>query len=629
MNLSKLLATLFLSSIFVFSVQASEEVKSPNGRYFIDVNIESGRPYLVIKNKSIKGELPLQKIRLGLTFQNAQSDEWKLTDRSGVAKHKDDYQMITGKRSHCINEANVRSYTFQSDKNIMNVEVRAYNDGVAFRYVDKDSTPKITGENTAFLIKEGMTRWQQIYDGFGYENFYEKCTDGKALKNRNRIANQWGYPMLLKSDSGIYTLITESNIRRGDCASLLNNKEALDEYKVERGDVRYNKLMPASSPWRVLIIGSLSDIVESTLVTDLAEPSQAKDTDWIKPGAASWVYWAYNHGSKDFKIVKEFIDLAARMKWPYVLIDWEWDVMQNGGDVEKAVKYAQSLGVKPMLWYNSLTSWKGQGAPGTNRDISDKAYREKEFAWLSSLGVAGVKIDFFKEDGSDIMNYYQDLMECAARNHLLINFHGATVPRGWNRTYPNLMSAEAVYGAEYYNNDTILTRRAAWHNSVLPFTRNVVGSMDYTPGTFTDTQHPHSTSDGHELALSFLFESALQHMPDRPSAYASLPQEVQALLSETPTAWDDTKLLGGEPGESVVMARRKGDTWYIAGINGKDTPQKIAIDLTPLKLKRGDISIYKDKDSEKGLEIIKIAKLHKQYSVNCIGRGGFVMKISD
>ena len=628
MNLVKLFSAIVLSNLFLSSVNASVDVVSPNGKICVDVINESGVPYLMIKSKSLKGDLPVSKVRLGLNIQNSTTNQWKVGEPTSVTLHKDDYNMISGKRSHCTNQANVATWSLSANDNTINVEVRAYNDGIAFRYLDNDTTKKVISENTSYLIADGLTRWQQPYDPFGYEDFYEKRTDGNAIKNRNKTLNQWGYPMLVKSNDGIYTLITESGVNRGDCASLLNNKENLNEYSVERGDVRFNKLMPVTSPWRVLIIGSLNDIVESTLVTDVAVPNVIGDDSWVKPGAAAWVYWAYNHGSKDYAVVKDFIDLAAKMKWPYVLIDWEWDVMQNGGDVEKAIKYAHSLGVKPMLWYNSLTSWRGPGAPGMNRDIFNKEFREKEFAWLASLGVAGVKIDFFKEDGSDIMNYYHDLMDCAARNKLLINFHGATVPRGWNRTYPNLMSAEAVYGAEYYNNTPLLTNRAAEHNAVLPFTRNVVGSMDYTPGTFTDSQHPHITSDGHELALSFLFESAIQHMPDRPSSYASLPQEVQSLLSETPTAWDDTKLLAGSPGESVVIARRKGDIWYIAGINGKDAPQKIDFSFEPLKVKKGVLSIYKDKDSEKGLEMVKVNKMPKSYSIDCKERGGFVMKIT-
>lgn len=354
--------------------------------------------------------------------------------------------MITGKRSHCVNQANECTFTFSSPVGEMNVELRAYNDGLTFRYVDADGKANVVDENTSYIIPDGVNRWEQPYDQNGYEDFYENRTDGAAIYNRKGTINQWGYPMLLKSDSETYTLITEANVTRGLCSSLLNNQVRGNEYKVVRGYIRFHKVMKAASPWRVVMLGSLGDIVESTLVTDVSDPNCLGNTDWVKLGVASWVYWAYNHGSNDYKIVKPFIDLAAKMHWPYVLIDEGWDLMKNGGNVEDAIKYAKKIGVKPMLWCNSLTSWIGPDAPGLDRDISKKEFREKEFAWLAGLGMAGIKVDFFNGDGRDFINYYHDLMECAAKSHLLINFHGATVPRGWSRTYPNLMSTEAVYG---------------------------------------------------------------------------------------------------------------------------------------------------------------------------------------
>ena len=160
----------------------------------------------------------------------------------------------------------------------------------------------------------------------------------------------------------------------------------------------------------MLIAGSLADITESTLVTDVSDPSKVEDTEWIKPGMVSWIYWAYNHGSQDYQIVKEYIDLAVKMKWPYDLIDWEWDVMRNGGNIQDAVKYALSQGVKPLVWYNSSTNWIG---PGPLFRLNKKADREKEYKWLSDMGVAGIKVDFFSGDSVSTMNYYIDLLEDA------------------------------------------------------------------------------------------------------------------------------------------------------------------------------------------------------------------------
>ena len=187
----------------------------------------------------------------------------------------------------------------------------------------------------------------------------------------------------------------------------------------------------------------------------------------------------------------------------------------------------------------------------------------------------GVKIDFFSGDTNENLDFMIELLECAARHHLLVNFHGATTMRGWQRTYPNLISTEAVYGAEWYNNLPFLTNRAATHNATLPFTRNVLGSMDYTPCAFSDSQHPHITTHAHELALTALFESGIQHLADRPESFLAQPQQVLDYLSALPAAWDETRYVSGYPGRSAVLARRSGSKWYIAGINGLDEAQTL------------------------------------------------------
>jgi hypothetical protein len=336
-----------------------------------------------------------------------------------------------------------------------------------------------------------------------------------------------------------------------------------------------------ASPWRVAIIGTLADIVESTLVTDVSAPAQIADTSWIHPGVVSWIYWAYNHGSNDFNIIKKYVDMAETLHLPYVLIDAEWDEMSKlasnkGKTIEDAVAYANSKGVKPLIWYNSSIGWV-DGAPTPKFRLNKPEDREREFAWCEKIGVAGVKIDFFSGDNQKNMDFQLDLLESAARHHLLVNFHGATIPRGWQRTWPNLMSTEGVYGAEWYNNVATFTDKAACHNATLPFTRNVIGPMDYTPCTFSDSQHPHITTHGHELALTVLFESGLQHFADRPESYLSQPQEVQDFLSELPAAWDETRFIGGFPGEYVIVARRSGKKWYLAGVNGTDHVKEVAL----------------------------------------------------
>ena len=529
------------------------------------------------------------------------------------------YTMLTGKRRECSNSANEYTYAYADSMGAeVRIVFRLYNDGLAFRYEIDDLTDDlVTDEFTTYRIEEGRQRWIQKFD-LGYERFYHPHT------TPNPKVKHWIYPALVEQEEGVYTLITEANILKGHSASSLWNETAGTDYKVtlaHNDGARHTGNWV--SPWRVLIVGSLADVVESTLVTDVSEESLVPDAaEWVKPGTASWVYWAYNRGSKDYQIVSQYIDMADSLNLPYVLIDWEWDVMENGGTIHDAIAKAAAVGVRPLVWYNSSTAWT-IGAGGPLYRLNKPEDREREFAWLAEMGVAGVKIDFFDGDTRATMDYCIDLLESAAHHHLLVNFHGATIPRGWQRTYPNLMSVEAVYGAEWYNNRPTLTDRAAAHNATLPFTRNVIGPMDYTPCTFTDSQHPHITTHAHELALTVLYESALQHLADRPESYLAQPTEVKQFLSALPTVWEDTKLLSGYPGKWVAMARRSSDEWYVGVINGLDEPQCIAIDWSFLGNEEYLATTFGDvADEARAWNITTEATLPD--SVSLAPRGGFV-----
>ena len=547
----------------------------------------------------------------------------------GPSRIKADYQMLIGKRLHCTNEAN--------EYRMGNLVMRLYNDGLAFRYEYKGlQHVKAPAEQTAYIIPEGIKRWMLQWSD-GYEGFYPMSTTAnvKALGGfggstpQNRLNNHWGYPLLMEPADDVFALITEANIERRQSASSLFNEGERFSVVPDKNDLQLTG--DWHTPWRVVIIGHLADIVQSTLVTDVSEPSQLTDTSWIKPGVVSWVYWAYNHGSNDYSIIKKYVDLAVALQLPYVLIDAEWDEMNKvasneGKNIEDAVAYAKSKGIKPLIWYNSSIGWIN-GAPGPKFRLNKAEDREKEFAWCEKIGVAGVKIDFFSGDNQENMDYCIDLMESAARHHLLVNFHGAPIPRGWQRTYPNLLTTEGVYGAEWYNNVPTFTKKAASHNATLPFTRNVIGPMDYTPCAFSDSQHPHITSHAHELALTVLYESGLQHLADRPESFLAQPAEVQQFLSHLPNVWDDTRYVAGYPGEIAVLARRSGNTWYVAGINGTDEEQTISIPLKGIVKKAKNIYLFADSnDKNNPWNITTERRLPS--AVTCQPRGGFVLVIN-
>ena len=547
-----------------------------------------------------------------------------------VQKVKADYQMLAGKRLHATNEANEYATPLGNNTKLV---VRLYNDGLAFRYeLSQLSESTLPKEKTTYRIPEGVNRWFQQWTD-AYESFFPLTTSYKTLPVRSFSGTfksadgwniRWGYPSLFKPAENVFALISEANIERRQSASCLYNEGELYRVTPDQNDLKISG--DWHSPWRVVIVGELADIVESTLITDVSEPCKLKDTSWIHPGVVSWIYWAYNHGSDDYNIICKYIDMAATLHLPYMLIDAEWDRMKDGKTVEDAVNYAKSKGVRPMIWYNSSVGWV-DGAPTPKYRLNKPEDREKEFAWCEKIGVVGVKIDFFSGDNQMNMDYCLDLLECAAKHHLLVNFHGATIPRGWQRTYPNLLSTEAVYGAEWYNNVPTFTKQAASHNATLPFTRNVIGPMDYTPCAFSDSQHPHITSHAHELALTVLFESGLQHLADKPESFLAQPKEVQDFLSKLPAVWDETRFVSGYPGESAVIARRSGKTWYVAGINGTDEVKRVKTSLDIKDIKSGQ-AFYDSGDKEKPWDIRMMNARVQPDLLTLQPRGGFVWVIT-
>ena len=541
----------------------------------------------------------------------------------------DEYTMLSGKRSKCENLGSEYSAALSPNVDLI---LRVYNNGIAFRYrLHGMDGAEIPAEKTAYRIPEGVNRWMQQWCD-SYEGFFPLATTAKqqpvpSYSGINKSADgfncRWGYPALIEPVKDVFVLLSEADVAANNSASSLWNDKNLETYEV-RPDKNEQKISgDYLTPWRVTIIGQLADIVESTLITDLATPSKLTDVSWIQPGVVSWIYWAYNHGSNDYEIIKKYVDLAVALKLPYVLIDAEWDTMKDGKTIEDAVKYALDNNIKPLIWYNSSVGWV-DGAPTPKFRLNKPEDREKEFAWLEKIGVAGVKIDFFSGDNQMNMSYCIDLLESAAKHHLTVNFHGATIPRGWQRTYPNLLSTEGVYGAEWYNNVPTFTDKAACHNATLPFTRNVIGPMDYTPCAFSDSQHPHNTTNPHELALTVLFESGLQHIADRPESLLAQPQEVKDFFSELPAAWDETKFVCGYPSEYVVLARRKGTTWYIAGINGTNEVKSIDVNLDFIDQFANVQGFFESADG-KGWTISNRA--YRPASFTFAPRGGFVVVV--
>ncbi len=635
MKISIITAFICLFSTLAFSQKVT--VVSPNQKINVALynqkNTDTGEWFLKLTyNNAGKSYEAVPQIILGLSRSDQDfMKELKFLKAGKPLTVNEQYTALHGKRSQCSNMASEVVVSFENPgKARLNLIIRAYNDGLAFRY-------EFPGEEGSFVVKDEFTSYSIPETTRHWMEKWNPANEGLySVLNDNNTQQGWGYPALFNTDDCWY-LIHEADVDRNYCGSKLSNEAEKSQYKITFPDKRDGNgtgeslpsiTLPWKSPWRVIIMGSLADIVESTLVDDVSTPSTLTKTDWIKPGIASWNYWSSNHGTKDFKTVCEFADLAAAMGWPYTLLDWEWDAMSNGGNLEDALKYIQSKGIKPLMWYNS--GGKHTGVTATPRDrMLTHENRVEEFTKLRKLGVYGVKIDFFESEKQDMITYYLDILEDAAQFEMMVYFHGCIVPRGWARTYPNLMTYEGIRGAEWYNNGPDFTTTAPEHNTIIPFTRNVIGSMDYTPVTFTNSQFPHMTSYGHELALSIVFESGIQHLADRPDGYYGLPDAAKAFLREVPNAWDNTRLLDGYPGRDIIIARQKGNAWYIGGLNSerREKTQNIKFDFLPegIKYKLTLISDGKhDKDfSTQYLVVDKSSSL----AVRSLRRGGFAASL--
>jgi alpha-glucosidase len=633
---------LFLSLCFVWmqsGMAQTASVLSPNQKIRVELHqkTDNGTWFLRLHYlDAATTTVAIPEIRLGLERDDQSfSKSLKLFKTSKLTSVKDAYVALHGKRSQCQNAATEVVFTFENpDKLRLNVAVRAYNDGLAFRYAFPETTGKhvMLDELTSYTIPEGTKRWLEKWNPAN-EGLYSSMTDGK-------VQQEWCYPALFQSaNSNCWYLIHESDVDRAYCGTKLSNAVDGNVYKTTFPNPRDGNGMGASqptitlpwkSPWRTVILGKLSDVVESTLTDDVATPSVLSNTKWIKPGVASWNYWSSNHGTKDFQIVCRFADLAASMGWPYTLLDWEWDAMSNGGNLEDAVKYIHSKGVKPLIWYNSGGQHTSVSSTPRDRMLTHES-RMEEFAKLKKLGIVGVKVDFFESEKQDMIAYYLDILEDAAKFEIMVYFHGCLVPRGWARTYPNLMTYEGIRGAEWYNNGPDFTQAAPEHNTIVPFTRNVVGSMDYTPVTFTNSQFPHITSFGHELALSVVFESGIQHMADRPDGYESLPDEAKSFLKGVPNAWDNTLLLDGYPGKDIVMARQKGQAWYLGGLNSErfEKRKTLRFDFLP-ENKQFRLVLIADGQHDRLFQTsYLVVDKHSKVDVKMLRRGGFAAVIKE
>jgi hypothetical protein len=613
-------------------------VASPNNRIAVRFALDAaGAPSYSVQ---LDGKPLLLPSKLGLVREDADfSRGLKLASETPAERVTDDYELLTSKRrlNHYVANKRVVDLVGASGEHLQ-VIFQVSDDGVAFRYFfprtsgtvyrlkSEASSYRFLPDTRAWLqpMSVAKTGWMSVNPS--YEELYEKEI---TVGTPSPTGAGWVYPGLFRSGD-VWMVVSESSLPRNYCGTRLRSTWLSTEYTVgfpdplERrghGPVNPESTLPWLTPWRFIALGSLQTIVESTLGTDLAEkPAAGAKVPRAGPGKASWSWPLLGDDHTTFDVQKQFIDYAARMGWRYTLVDALWDKQIGYDKLRELVEYAKSKGVRILVWYNSAGDWNF--APQTPRNLMlTHESRLKEFQRLQEMGVAGLKVDFFGGDGQSMIDYYRDILDDAAPFGFLMNFHGATLPRGWQRTYPNLMTTEAVRGLEFVTFEQKNAEDEPTHAAMLPFTRNVFDPMDFTPMVLDRIQRiERRTRSGFELALSVLFTSGIQHYAEIPDGMAKAPDYVQAFLKRVPSVWDDVKFIDGFPGRYAVMARQGEGRWYVAGINAQPTPMEITVPLpvrTPATLitdgEDGNLSFRKE-TVEGNTAVVKLKD-----------RGGFVI----
>lgn len=627
----------FIASFLIAVPALANALSSPDGQLQVDVSVNDQQQLVYTVQRA--GEKVLLPSRLGLVLEQGDyANGLKLVTTSKVSAHREQYTLAAGKKSRVDYRANEQAFTVANAAGQkLTVTLRASNDGLALRYtVDGAGRKTFKDELTSFAFPAEARAWLQPMSvaktGWkrtnpSYEEHYQADI---AVGTKAPSHAGWVFPALFRS-GGNWVALTEAGMDGRFHASRLASDSTGGTYRIglpEASEVNTNGHLlanvngPLTTPWRVLAIGPLKTVMESTLGTDLAAPAIAFDKARLKPGHASWSWAILKDDGTVYDVQKRFIDYAADMGWNYTLVDADWDRKIGDAKMKELADYAKTKNVALLAWYNSSGAWNDTEYSPKNALLTKEA-RAKEFARVKAIGVKGLKVDFFGGDGASSIGYYVDILKESAAAGLLLNFHGATLPRGWSRTYPHLMTVEAVKGFEFATFTQEDQDKVVAHSVMLPFTRNLFDPMDFTPVVFHDIPKiKRATRNGFELAQSVVFLSGIQHYAETPEGMATVPAYVKGFLRELPRAWDEVRFLAGEPGKYVVLARRAGKQWFIAGMNGEEQPREVTLDLAWLGAKEGQL--ITDGAGEREFSEGRLSAAAPKLTL--VPRGGFVAR---
>ena len=637
------LTLLFLFVSFL-SYSQNYHLNSPDHEIEVKINNSASLGYSV----NFNGKVIIMESTLGFEFKNEPAM------RFGFAVIESHEQLINetwkpvvkSKHAEVVDNCNELQLMVKEKSGLMRqmeLTFRAYNDGVAFRTKlfrsEKNGHRQITKELTTFNIPGNPKAWVVEYGKYSSSQeseFFERTISYISDKT---IA---GLPFLMDYGNQCWVAITEANI---------DNYPAFYIGTTGVGNALTTKLAPlpgelvtgvkarfddeVCTPWRVIMIGdSPGKLIESEIVQNLNAPCALADPSWIKPGISAWDHWWSGEVAMEMPVIKQYIDFASQMGWPYMLVDWQWygkyavpeaDITKSAPqiDMPEIIRYAKSKNVKIILWlYNS--------------DVNRNSAYKKAFPLYEKWGIAGIKIDFMDRDDQDMVNWYHDIIKCAAENHLMVDFHGAYKPDGIIRTYPNMITREGVMGNEYYK---FSDKMSPEHNVKLAFTRMLAGQMDYTPGGFlnvTKAQYKNQTptmvwnTRAAELSKFVIYESPLTVVCDHPDHI--LNQQGSDFLRIVPTTWDDIHFISGYPGDYVAIAKRSGNEWFI-GIMNNSKMKEVTIKLDFIAPGVSSLSSWADaEDANSSPKNLKISTQTVQQGdllkVKMVDNGGWVARVT-
>lgn len=611
---------LALSMVVCGSAMATEkQFASPDGNLVVIVNDEGGKPVYQV---SLGGTAFLNPSPLGL-YTNIGELFQNLTMKDCLVRTVNDtYTLKTTKQSQVTYEATEAVCQFeQNGRQVLDVIFRVSNRDVAFRYKlyprrargGETLVAVITDEASGFVLPEGTTTFlcpqSKPMGGFARTSpSYETSYTLDDTMGKNGWGEGYSFPCLFKNGEKGWLLISETGTDGSYVACRLLNDGGAN-YKIGfpqpgelngHGSTSAAVSLPYETPWRTITLGTtLKNIVESTVANDLVQPKY-KASKAYTYGKGSWSWIIGMDSSCNFEEQKRYIDFSAAMGWRSVLVDALWDKQIGYEKMEELSRYAQSKGVGLFLWYNSNGAWND--APQSPKDKMDKSsVRRKEMAWMQKTGILGIKVDFFGGDKQPMMQLYEDILTDANEFGLQCIFHGCTLPRGWERMYPNYVASEAVLASENLHFGQGACDAEATNACTHTFIRNVVGSMDFGGSTLNkyynaDNQHGtvRRTSDVFALATAVLFQSSVQHFAMAPNNLTDAPQWAVQFMKDVPTLWDEVKFIDGYPGRYAIIARRAGTKWFIAGISAQKEPLKTKLDLSPFFKKGTTVTTYTD-----------------------------------